>query len=347
MTDTSKVGYDAPPIGQAQDDLDRWRFASELMNVISGTPDGWSIRIGVFGKWGEGKTTVLRFVERFASKDGHLVVWFNPWASNSSNELWTEFALQLFNSMETAGIKMEGGRKLKLKLFGQKAQKFLQPAERLSEANIFAKAAVGATFSFLRQLLNVNGTHIKQVRQKLGDKRVVVLIDDLDRTDPKLIPQFLLSLREFLDLPGFAFVLGFDEEIVRSALTGYHPGWRESSDFLEKILDFRLPLPPVTDQHRIRLFRREMLSACPFVDPKVFPEVEDLLPKNPRRLKALVRNLAALKAEVQRHDSDELNWIEIIIAQLIKLESSSFLEKFLEGDSVETEIGVRYQVRQY
>ena len=59
-----KSGYDASQFKREHDDLNRWRFASEIVEVISATPPDWSVRIGVFGKWGEGKTTVLRFAEQ-------------------------------------------------------------------------------------------------------------------------------------------------------------------------------------------------------------------------------------------------------------------------------------------
>src|SRR5262245_24862897 len=54
MADYSK-GYDAAHDQRVDDDLDRWRFAGEIVEVIESTPADWSARIGIFGKWGEGK----------------------------------------------------------------------------------------------------------------------------------------------------------------------------------------------------------------------------------------------------------------------------------------------------
>jgi predicted KAP-like P-loop ATPase len=93
---------------------------------------------------------------------------------------------------------------------------------------------------------------------KVKNSRLVVLVDDLDRCDPKLLPQLLLSLRELLDLPGFTFLLAFDDEIVGKALIDNNPAWLDGSDFLEKILDFRFHLPPVTEKQKERLQERPM-----------------------------------------------------------------------------------------
>ena len=77
---TGRPGYDSPARTREEDDLDRWRFASDIVETITTTPSDWSVRVGVFGKWGEGKSSVLHFIERMLEDDGHLVFWFNPWA---------------------------------------------------------------------------------------------------------------------------------------------------------------------------------------------------------------------------------------------------------------------------
>lgn len=67
-------GYDAPPSGREQDHLDRWRLAMQIREIIDRTPSAWSVRIGVFGRYGAGKTTVLEFLERQLSQDRHVLM---------------------------------------------------------------------------------------------------------------------------------------------------------------------------------------------------------------------------------------------------------------------------------
>ena len=54
MEPLPKIGYDAPRASQSEDALDRWRFSSELMDLIRNTPAEWSARIGLTGKWAIG-----------------------------------------------------------------------------------------------------------------------------------------------------------------------------------------------------------------------------------------------------------------------------------------------------
>ena len=98
------AGYDAPKSLREQDHLERWRFAREILRIIEGTPSDWSVRIAVFGEWGEGKSTVLRFAESLLKERGHLVLWFNPWAAQTWDDLWSEFTDQLLETLKSAEI---------------------------------------------------------------------------------------------------------------------------------------------------------------------------------------------------------------------------------------------------
>lgn len=80
MSSPATPGYDAAQAQREEDDLDRWRFAADIVEVVVTTPADWSARIGIFGKWGEGKSTVLRFAEQMLKGRDSIVFWFNPWA---------------------------------------------------------------------------------------------------------------------------------------------------------------------------------------------------------------------------------------------------------------------------
>ena len=198
--------------------------------------------------------------------------------------------------------------------------------------------------SILGKLLSYDWAQIESIRKKIPDRRIVVLIDDLDRCSPELIPKLLLMLRELLDRPGFTFLLAFDDEIVGASLAMNNPAWSNGSDFLDKILDFRFHLPPVTDIQKRKLLKRALNDYCPFIPSDSTNAVEDLLPSNPRKLKSLVRNIAALKPQIDRHD-DELSWVDIWLAQLLRMESSAFFELLLSGENLAEVSGLAYELK--
>jgi len=339
-----KKGYDAAEAQKQEDDLDRWRFASEIVEVVLATPPDWSARIGIFGKWGEGKSTVLRFAESMLREKGSIVFTFSPWAVQNWNELWEDFGSHLSEALDAAGIPFDHSWTKGLKASGKWLESTGVGQLAESAAALWGKDKLyNAAFGALSRWLKYDGDQIRSIRESLGDQRLVVLIDDLDRCAPGLIPQLLLSLRELLDLPGFTFLLAFDDEIVAQALTEKNPAWVDGADFLEKILDFRFHLPPVTETQKERLTLRAMATYCPFVPTDSTKQIQDLLPSNPRKLKSLIRSLAALEPQLSRHDPDELNWIDVWLAQMLRLESYRLFERLLRDDSLESETGPFHQ----
>jgi len=344
---TLTPGFDAAQGKQEDDDLDRWRFAAEIVEVILATPSDWSARIGVFGKWGEGKSTVLRFAEQMLRDKGNIVFWFSPWSVGSWQDIWDDFGSALLDALSGADIEVDDSWK-----------KWVKDSTRWFEstgAGQVAEAAAGvfgkdkmytSAFRLVSRLLKYDGPQIRAIREKLGDKRVVVLIDDLDRCAPELLPRLLMSLREILDLPGFTFLLAFDDEIVARALASANPAWIEGSNFLEKILDFRYHLPAIAEKQKERFIHRSMSRYCPFVPPESTSKIQDLLPDNPRKLKSLIRSLASLQPQVARHGADELNWVDMWLAQMLRHESYPFFELLLGGDTLEEVAGYLYSVKQ-
>jgi hypothetical protein len=106
-------------------------------------------------------------------------------------------------------------------------------------ADFFGKGKlVKIAFGAVGNWLKPDGPQVRKIRQTFGKRRVIVFIDDLDRATPELLPKLLLSLREILDLPGFTFVLAFDNEIVADGLKTANKAWGDGASFLDKILAF-------------------------------------------------------------------------------------------------------------
>jgi hypothetical protein len=346
MNMSNTGGYDAAQARREDDDLDRWRFASDIVEVVLATPLDWSARIGIFGKWGEGKSTVLRFAEQMLKEKGDVVFTFSPWAIQGWNDLWEDFGSRLLEALSAADIPFDGSWQKSIKDAGKWLEsKGVGQVAEAAAAVLGRDKVYSSTFGALSRWLRYDGAQIQAIREKLQSQRIVVLIDDLDRCAPALIPQLLLSLRELLDLPGFIFLLAFDDEIVGRALIENNPAWADGVGFLEKILDFRFHLPAITQPQKERLVSKAMAKYCSFVPSESAKKIQDLLPNNPRKLKALIRSLAALRPQVSRHDPDELNWVDMWLAQMLRLESYPFFERLLvKDDTLEKEAGPLYQL---
>jgi len=259
-------GYDSARHTQEEDHLNRWPFAREIYRIAADGPREWSVRVGVYGEWGSGKTSVLHFIESMASRDGHVTFPFNPWQFQNTDDLWRAFVEGLYLQIEKrTGKKVEGSFCRRIKTFLASASKVL-PAARKSVQGAASvacetivqdpsqKAAALASLevasevglAFLRKHLVFCEKDLKEFEEALDGRRLIVTIDDLDRTEVQLVPEILFALKEIMDIPGMAFVCAFDPVVVGHVLSDSHPGFENGLKFLDKIIDYPRWLPTLS-----------------------------------------------------------------------------------------------------
>lgn len=321
IAETSKTsvanGFDAPVASRADDHLNRWPLARQVYSVAVDGPADWSARIGVYGEWGTGKSSVLKFVEALATADRHLVVWFNPWAFSSKSGLWRAFVMEISSKIEPkeGEAASSGMREWKARL--GKLRDWLSGAAKEATGDIAGGASVA--LDAVRGLFAFTPSDVAAMRSQLGDKRVIILIDDLDRTSAELVPEILYALKEIMDVPGFSFICGFDPKVVGEVLKQKHLGFGDGLKFLEKIIDYPVWLPPPSDDGLKQIAEADAAKYCPFVPSLALHDALDLLPKNPRSIRQFVRLCALLKTQTERHGNNELNWPIILTANAIKV----------------------------
>src|SRR5262249_49178781 len=124
-------------------------------------------------------------------------------------------------------------------------------------------------------------------------RRVVVLIDDLDRCEPQAAFQFLEGIKIYLNLPSFVFVLGINQAVIERAIAkhlkdegGSAARENVAREYFEKLCQdiWHVPAIPSADD----FFDNCLGSAC--TTRAALCQVVRravCLPPNPRRIKAL------------------------------------------------------------
>lgn len=338
-TSSAPRGFDSPVVSRQEDHLNRWPLAREVFGIATTGPADWSVRIGIYGEWGSGKSTVLGFVGQMAEEEGHVLIRFNPWQYSNREALWRAFVLAIYSKPEFRGLERAGWvytKKRALTILG-----LGKPLEEgVSFINEKASKALGTGIDLLKGMFRFGKDDLKALSARLGSKRVIVLIDDLDRTAAELVPEILYALKELMDIPRFAFICAFDPVVVGQVLGESHPGFGDGLKFLDKIIDYPRWLPPASTDGLANLSVAEAARSCPYVPQTAIRDAVPLLPKNPRAVRQFIRLLTLLKPPIERHYDYELKWPVILTANILKIRHPCLAHELLNAPSFWSSIGV-------
>ena len=221
------------------------------------------VTVGVNAPWGGGKTTVLRLLEdQLASRQDVLVVVVSPWEYDRLTDVKVTLIESVLNRLEGQARGDESTldkatrhlKALKNRVNVAKAMKLV--ATSALTMTIPGISSLGSIFNAdeAGSDLTLQGFR-EQFHAFLAEDglshvcRVVVLIDDLDRSLPDTVVESLEAIKLFLSVDRMAFVIAADEENIARAIgqrlksTGQPTTARQ---YLEKIVQIPFRIPALT-----------------------------------------------------------------------------------------------------
>jgi predicted KAP-like P-loop ATPase len=243
---------DALPEDLTQDILNRRRFVEILATRILEFKDPNCLIIGIHGPWGSGKSTFLKFLEsEMANRSADVViVHFNPWNFSSIDQLVTmffrELKLVISSDINLRELTSEIGERLEI------LGKILSPIEVVKSFVLILPGleklpnAIEKAGSGIKQLAEQDPSDLKIELNKLlakYKKRIVILIDDIDRLDKESMRLLFRLIRLNADFINTTYILSFDRKVVEEALKGEQG--ISGREYIEKFIQvpFDLPLP--------------------------------------------------------------------------------------------------------
>src|SRR5687767_12188388 len=105
MKKKKNLNSDKPIATQQEDRFQRTKFAKRISTTIIERENSDCITIGLYGAWGEGKTSVLNLIESELKVNEDIIcVKFNPWRYNNEDSLLIQFFQKLSSALD-ANIK--------------------------------------------------------------------------------------------------------------------------------------------------------------------------------------------------------------------------------------------------
>jgi hypothetical protein len=278
---------------------------------------------GVDGPWGIGKTSFINLAENIWAKNNKfLVCRFEPLRYASQPDLTDRLVQELTSTIQRSIYAPE---------FKLAANRYSRLLKGKAEVSFFGfKLSVDPSSETVDDLLNDIDEVLKRV-----NRRVIIVIDDLDRLDAKTVNNILFATKRTLKLTQATYVLCYDTEV----LAGGQEENSRAREFLEKFVTIKYSL--FADTSKICDFLRGKWKDSVIQDGTtppdaitqlsgIFDELADILESdkaahyfplvgNMRKVKRLINTIRLMQIErtnLGRTDFNRRDLINLILLHL-------------------------------
>lgn len=245
------------PIKKADEDiLHRNKFSEQLAQAILSYTATDNFTIGLCGKWGSGKTSILNMVEEYIQNQTKeyedtskpIIIHFNPWNYSDRSQLTVQFfqtiLTELKGSPNSTALKQAGDAL-------QRYSSILEYAELIPIAGKYFRLLKSITNEFGKDLSNLAESENSLERQKAEviealesqNQKLIVIIDDIDRLNNKQIRLIFQLVNSLAGFPNMIYLLSFDRDVVVRALNDEQNC--NGAEYLEKIIQVPFDIPEV------------------------------------------------------------------------------------------------------
>ncbi len=293
----------------AFDHLGRYEFARRILKRVS-SPQ-CSPAVGLYGGWGVGKTSILNLMMTINEQDKPprlerpLLEYIDVWPYEVSGDLALPILIQMrqwvaaldpncypINWRRIFGVLAQVGMDIALrKTLDLHLSDIKEHAENFNDADSYQRNLKdletlvddirGAQDAFCELAQLVSKAH--------QNRRIVFLIDNLDRCSPENVVRLLESVKNFLYAPNCVWVFAMDSGVIASYIDHKYEGTRmDGNSYLDKIVPEQYHIPPISDHDMTRLHqflaRAQPANAhgLPVIDLGKIPQIPEILV--PRRL---------------------------------------------------------------
>lgn len=256
-----------PLFEKDKDYFNRKQFSKKVFQIVTHENSIHCITVGLYGKWGEGKTSVLNDLETLCNDSSDIYcVRFNPWGYETNHDAQKALIMKLADRLRVQIIPWYS----KIIAFLYSIIKAIKPSFKhafedksdisasigLDDIKVLSNVAKGifpATYQLKERLNNVISKMSCQI---------VVLIDDIDRLESNEMQDLFRFIKTNTDFIRTRYVLAFDDVVVSKAVGESYVDDRAVANdkliagrnFLEKIIQYQVRIPKPRYDELFRFF---------------------------------------------------------------------------------------------
>ncbi len=326
-------------------------LSKTISNLIRNSTPHFTI--GIYGEWGTGKTTLMKSIEAnlgatnpYEGGQKILPLWFNAWKYEREDNLATVSLLKTVGYSMAGHPRFDTLSKTIFKGLTIVSKDLMQhiAMQVVSKQNSINDEEIDQKMDYLHKLyrdsvyyegLDKIKDEMRTIRSQDPESRVVIFIDDLDRCSPNKALEVLESIKLFLDIEGFVFVIGLSHKTVTQLIThAYETTGIKGEDYIKKIIQIPIKIPSWSKESIIDLINNSITPKLNSDYTKFLTQNSAMIAKvidyNPRQLKRFINNvIIAFETFASKSGSPEIQFNEIFLVKILKSEWPDFYREFV------------------
>lgn len=261
---------------ETHQDLIDFKYLTDSVNLIINNDNLIPSTIGIYGDWGSGKSSLMKMIELENTKPDNLIIKFNGWLFEGYEDAKIALLTTLIDEIIKSRTWDEKAKKYLSRLV--KRIKWLKVITKVGSIGVNTYMANQTNFDFTKVVTDISALEIDDYIKEVEDenqsiidkgirefhkdfesllketklKRVIVLIDDLDRCNPDTIISTLEAIKLFLFVEKSVFIISADERLINYAVKKRFPelpstDYDVSKDYIEKLIHFPIRIPSLSE----------------------------------------------------------------------------------------------------
>ena len=219
-------------INEKKDLLNMELFVSNLEDTLLQCNPSETYIISLTGKWGSGKTSIINVLSnRINNSKESIIGIFSPWKYDNKISLFKGFYSFICKS------------------YGKKYGGFSYNNPFKKYEKIIINTIQNKSNIFLDSVFDKNiNDEIDELKDDINDiikcnnKKIIVVIDDIDRLDKEQIIFVFKAVKTLLNFENIVYILCYDEERIKKV---FEKELKVDSDYLKKIIQCSVNVPQI------------------------------------------------------------------------------------------------------